>query len=454
MAFSRICGCCRDDGSSSRGGGDGDNDGNDGGGNDDDGTGRRCCRADEDRRRLLFQHRRSRIAAILCFAGNLALFALGLAFLLSTSSSSPPSNTLALQQQYQMRIVVGGLLLSQALASTLFLLLLPVCGVSKTSARTRTQLGQRQRHRLRSRDDDDDSSSSASILLFLVRSACLCQVLTGITLMASDAVIISLPKVVSSSSSSFRLSSASLAIGTVVFFAAGLALMISFWPVSTSDDEDDDDCYTAVRDPPVANSGRRNVDQVATENDEQRQEQQHHQSLLEPLLPSLPENYDEGDNDESEGAQSREGEEQDVETTGGERRQSGDDEDIPTSRFRGTRRLLHLASSQVVYLYSGCAVLLLRLPFSLAIPHLVSTTLSLLHASRYEQAVHQIFYLVLAGTIDAALDFWCILLFGLANQRIVKNLRIDLFGRIIRQEVAFFDQNTSGELASRIQSDW
>ena len=46
--------------------------------------------------------------------------------------------------------------------------------------------------------------------------------------------------------------------------------------------------------------------------------------------------------------------------------------------MRGTWRLLQLASSQVLYLYLGCVVLLILLPFSLAIPHFVSTTLAAL----------------------------------------------------------------------------
>ena len=61
--------------------------------------------------------------------------------------------------------------------------------------------------------------------------------------------------------------------------------------------------------------------------------------------------------------------------------------------------------------------------------------------------------LLISGTIDAALDFWGFFLFGYANQRIVRGLRVDLFRRLLGQEVAFFDQHTSGELSSRLNSD-
>jgi ABC-type multidrug transport system fused ATPase/permease subunit len=125
-----------------------------------------------------------------------------------------------------------------------------------------------------------------------------------------------------------------------------------------------------------------------------------------------------------------------------------------TSRLRGTRRLLQLASSQVLYLYIGCALLLVRLPFSLCIPHFVATALSALAQANFEVARAQVLYLLVAGSIDALLDFWCVFLFGFANQRIVRGVRLDLFAKLIRQEVAFFDEKSTGELTSRLTSDW
>jgi len=58
-----------------------------------------------------------------------------------------------------------------------------------------------------------------------------------------------------------------------------------------------------------------------------------------------------------------------------------------------------------------------------------------------------------AGTLDAALDFWGFFLFGYANQRIVRGLRVNLFRRLLGQEIAFFDAHSSGELSSRLNSD-
>ncbi len=89
-----------------------------------------------------------------------------------------------------------------------------------------------------------------------------------------------------------------------------------------------------------------------------------------------------------------------------------EDTEGSTSRVRGTVRLLKLAQPQVLYLYIGCITLLIRLPFSLCIPH-----------------------------------------FGYANLRIVRGVRIDTFAAILRQEICFFDKHTSGELSSRLSSD-
>eukprot|EP00977_Amphora_coffeiformis_P006239 scaffold1341_cov178-Amphora_coffeaeformis.AAC.16 len=124
-----------------------------------------------------------------------------------------------------------------------------------------------------------------------------------------------------------------------------------------------------------------------------------------------------------------------------------------TSRVRGSRRLLQMAASQVMYLYLGCAVLLLRLPFSLAIPHFVSTTLTALALGHYADAHREILTLAVCGSIDAFLDFWCIFLFGYANLRIVKRVRLDLFQRLLHMECAFLDAHHSGTLTSRLNSD-
>jgi ATP-binding cassette subfamily B (MDR/TAP) protein 10 len=43
--------------------------------------------------------------------------------------------------------------------------------------------------------------------------------------------------------------------------------------------------------------------------------------------------------------------------------------------------------------------------------------------------------------------------FVLAGQRIIQTLRQTVFGSIVKQEVAFFDKNKTGELVNRLSAD-
>lgn len=44
-------------------------------------------------------------------------------------------------------------------------------------------------------------------------------------------------------------------------------------------------------------------------------------------------------------------------------------------------------------------------------------------------------------------------LFNLVGERLVKQIRRELFAAIIMQDIAFFDENKTGELMNRISSD-
>ena len=145
-------------------------------------------------------------------------------------------------------------------------------------------------------------------------------------------------------------------------------------------------------------------------------------------------------------------------THGNAAESNGNDINIPVdapfeSRITGTKRLIKLAGPHTFYLYAGCIVLLVRLPFSLSIPHFISETLGALARSNYSEAKMNIFLLFALGTVDAALDFWCVFLFGLTNLKITKGVRIDTFAAILKQEIAFFDLTKSGDLTSRLNSD-
>jgi ABC-type multidrug transport system, ATPase and permease components len=182
-------------------------------------------------------------------------------------------------------------------------------------------------------------------------------------------------------------------------------------------------------------------------------EQQYEQTV--PLLSEF------SHAEEVEGNQQEDGEEMDLESSTGVNNNNAVDrivtveseETIFHSRITGTKRLMKLAGPHNFYLYAGCIVLLIRLPFSLSIPHFVSETLGSLARSNFADAKRNIFLLFALGTVDAALDFWCVFLFGLTNLKITKGVRIDTFSSILKQEIAFFDFTKSGDLASRLNSD-
>lgn len=139
-------------------------------------------------------------------------------------------------------------------------------------------------------------------------------------------------------------------------------------------------------------------------------------------------------------------------TTPGEEGEGGDGEEEEI-KPAGFCRLLQLASEQKMFLFGGCVALLIRLPFSLAVPHFVSEVLGALFEGDKEAVWHNILLLAMAGTVDAVLDFWNYFLFGYAQQRLIRNLRVDLFAAILRQEIGFFDVTSTGELSSRISND-
>ena len=118
-------------------------------------------------------------------------------------------------------------------------------------------------------------------------------------------------------------------------------------------------------------------------------------------------------------------------------------------RAYGTWKLLQLAQPHKRVLYSACVVLCIRLPFSLSMPHWVSQVIGALFDKQWADASWNIIYLAIAGTVDAALDCWAFYLFGLTQQRIIRDIRLDLFAAILRQEIGFFDKTGSGEITSR-----
>ncbi|KAG7364778.1 efflux ABC transporter permease/ATP-binding protein [Nitzschia inconspicua] len=233
----------------------------------------------------------------------------------------------------------------------------------------------------------------------------------------------------------------------VLSFSSG---MLSFWPAVKRGLE------ASSGDAEVAVFSSMSTERVPVEN-ELGFEQYNSDSLTEPLLTRIQDTEESKEEENCQHSIDEESQRREWEQPSTEEFGSSDagysDATTFTSRIRGTRRLLSLAAPQVIYLYIGCMTLLIRLPFSLAIPHFVSTTLGALSRGEFNQARQEVLRLFILGTVDACLDFWCIFWFGYANQRIVREVRTDTFASLLKQEVGFFDTHSSGELASRLNSD-
>ena len=98
----------------------------------------------------------------------------------------------------------------------------------------------------------------------------------------------------------------------------------------------------------------------------------------------------------------------------------------------------------------GLASLLARLPFSLAAPHFISRAIGACIDADAKALRVALELFAIAGGVNAALDFWNVFLFALAQNRVVRRLRATLFDVVLAQPIAFFDENSSGSIVSRL----
>jgi ABC-type multidrug transport system fused ATPase/permease subunit len=309
---------------------------------------------------------------------------------------------------FSLTRMAGGVLLAQGLSS--FLLLVPL--VQDISLR--------------------ESSDPRTLSVTTSRTSVAVQSVTGLLW-----VIVGLldDRVNESSGGGYRRETIGLlVVGFGILILSCFALMLSFWPVDY--DAEPPETSRNPQNPDMEPLLAANHNQVEAPPIHQEDEEEAAYRLLEDGPEEVAVEMDNDNPDSNEDDD-----------------ESQESSSAPTSRIRGTRRLLKLAAPEVLYLYIGCITLLVRLPFSLSIPHFVSTTLGALSQGQFDRARREIVWLVVLGTIDAFLDFWCIFWFGYANQRIVRGVRVDTFASILKQDISFFDRHTSGELASRLNSD-
>ncbi len=112
-----------------------------------------------------------------------------------------------------------------------------------------------------------------------------------------------------------------------------------------------------------------------------------------------------------------------------------------------------LLKSELPLTITGCVVLICRLPFSMSLSYWISMAFGSIFEKNSELLYHAILYFSISGSIDALLDFWCVFIFAVIQNRISRKLRERLFATILTQPMSFFDSTTTGELMSRLTSD-
>jgi ABC-type bacteriocin/lantibiotic exporter with double-glycine peptidase domain len=88
-----------------------------------------------------------------------------------------------------------------------------------------------------------------------------------------------------------------------------------------------------------------------------------------------------------------------------------------------------------------------------AVPHYSSGALTAVVAKDSTRVRAQLWGLSMASLASAAFTGVRGGLFWLAGTRVVTRLRLALFGAMLRQDIAFFDATSTGELASRLSGD-
>lgn len=120
------------------------------------------------------------------------------------------------------------------------------------------------------------------------------------------------------------------------------------------------------------------------------------------------------------------------------------------------KRLLNLARPEAKTLWIGTLFLLLGTAMSLSYPQAIRSIIdTALHPEKGQYRMIDFAALAMTAIFlvqGVAIAFRSYL-FTVAGERIVTRLRQDLYHRIIRQEIGFFDQRRTGELINRLASD-
>lgn len=119
-----------------------------------------------------------------------------------------------------------------------------------------------------------------------------------------------------------------------------------------------------------------------------------------------------------------------------------------------TKKIINLAKPEFKTLFIASLFLAIASVCQLAFPQVIRTMVDVALQAKDLEKINKITILILlVFTLQAVASTIRYYLFTMAGERIVQNLRSNLYAAVLKQEIAFFDFNKTGELMSRISSD-
>ncbi|XP_063217345.1 ATP-binding cassette sub-family B member 10, mitochondrial-like [Bacillus rossius redtenbacheri] len=130
---------------------------------------------------------------------------------------------------------------------------------------------------------------------------------------------------------------------------------------------------------------------------------------------------------------------------------------IKNIRKSELKRLLSLAKPEKWKLSGAVSLLLVSSAVTMAVPFCLGKIIDIIYtadSSKMKENLNKFSgFLVCVFLLGAACNFGRVYLMNTSGQRITQRLRKTVFASIMRQEVAFFDKNKTGELVNRLSAD-
>ncbi|KAK7488683.1 hypothetical protein BaRGS_00020136 [Batillaria attramentaria] len=122
------------------------------------------------------------------------------------------------------------------------------------------------------------------------------------------------------------------------------------------------------------------------------------------------------------------------------------------------RRLLGQSGPEKWRILGAVSLLVISSGVTMAVPFCMGKVIDIIYtAVDHDQLVERLNYvckiLVVVFIVGGLANFGRVYLMQIAGQRIIKRLRENLFGSVIKQEMGFFDKTRTGELINRLSTD-